>query len=197
MNNGLLTILHRKSATTYLRVVRHVLVMLRVAYAKALNPGAEIPWSTRIGRGVVIRATDGGTLKLQKHVHLGANSLVVVQGGRLAIGERVFIGPGCTVVAKKLITIGTSTLIAEHVTIRDHDHRIDLLGPISETGFQCNPIAIADGVWLGAKSSVLRGSRIGPGAVVGAHSLVRGDIPANAVAVGVPARVIRVRGQPR
>ena len=55
-------------------------------------------------------------------------------------------------------------------------------------------ITIEDDVWLGYRTIVLDGVRIGKGAVIGAGSVVTQDIPAGAIAVGVPARVIKMRG---
>ena len=81
------------------------------------------------------------------------------------------------------------------VAIRDHDHRFDgpLAVPIREQGHVCAPVTIGDNVWLAGKSTVLKGVTIGDNAVVGANAVVTRDIPANAVAMGVPARVIRYR----
>ena len=61
-------------------------------------------------------------------------------------------------------------------------------------GRRINPdgdIVIGDHVWIGFRCVVLKGARIGAGAVIGAGSIVHGDIPAGAVAAGNPARVIR------
>jgi acetyltransferase-like isoleucine patch superfamily enzyme len=55
-------------------------------------------------------------------------------------------------------------------------------------------IVVGDDVWLGFGVVVLDGVRIGKGAVVGAGSVVTRDIPDNAIAVGVPARVVKMRG---
>ncbi len=55
----------------------------------------------------------------------------------------------------------------------------------------CLPVIIEDDVWLGVNVTVLKGVRIGAGSIVGAGSVVAGDIPAGMVAVGAPARVQR------
>jgi acetyltransferase-like isoleucine patch superfamily enzyme len=55
------------------------------------------------------------------------------------------------------------------------------------------PIVVEDGVWLGVGTKILAGVRIGRGAVIGAGSIVTHDVPAGAIAIGVPARVVRMR----
>jgi acetyltransferase-like isoleucine patch superfamily enzyme len=65
--------------------------------------------------------------------------------------------------------------------------------PIKDQGIVKTPVRIGPDCWVGAKVSVLRGSRVGRGSVLGAHAVVRGDIPDHSIAVGAPARVVRNR----
>jgi acetyltransferase-like isoleucine patch superfamily enzyme len=167
----------------------------RLAWAKALTGNARIPWSTRLGPGVELRVTDGGRLVLGEGVDLGANTLVVVRGGTLEIAAGAFVGRGCVLAARERIEIGAKAQLAEYVTVRDQDHDLDAgAADWDAAGYATTPVRIGARAWLGAKASVLRGGDVGDDAVVGAHALVRGPIPAGAVAVGVPARVVRQRG---
>src|SRR5262249_21496594 len=78
--------------------------------------------------------------------------------------------------------------------LTDHDHGVDpSLAPLAQPMVGA-PTRLGDEVWLGANVVVLKGVSIGDRAVVGAGSVVTKDIPPDAVAVGVPARVVRVRG---
>lgn len=114
--------------------------------------------------------------------------------GRLDIGARTIFGHHCTIAARDSVEIGEDCLIAEMVSIRDHDHRFDRLDiPIREQGAACAPVWIGRDVWLGAKVTVVRGVKIGDHAIVGANAVVVDDIPPGAVAVGVPAKVVRMR----
>jgi acetyltransferase-like isoleucine patch superfamily enzyme len=92
------------------------------------------------------------------------------------------------------VEIGDSVLIADDVYISDFDHRFDdLTVPIKDQGIVKSRVRIGRDVWLGTKVTVARGVIIGDGAVIGANAVVTHDIPARAVAVGVPARVIKRR----
>jgi acetyltransferase-like isoleucine patch superfamily enzyme len=92
------------------------------------------------------------------------------------------------------IELGDAALVADWVYVCDFDHVIaDIHTPIKDQGIVKSPVRIGPDTWLGTKVSVLRGSRIGRGAVIGAHAVVRGEIPDYAIAVGSPARVVRDR----
>ena len=88
-------------------------------------------------------------------------------------------------------------MFAEMVSIRDHDHAFaDRRRPYREQGFVAAPVHVGRNVWLGAKVTVCQGVRIGDNTVVGANAVVTRDLPANCVAVGIPARVVRTFDEP-
>ena len=121
-------------------------------------------------------------------------NMVVECEGTLYVGDRVIFGHHCTLAAQESVVIGADTLIAEMVSIRDHDHcfaRTDI--PIREQGVNTAPVVIGQNVWIGAKVTVVKGVHIGDNAIIGANAVVTRDIPAGAIAVGVPARVVRLR----
>ena len=183
----------RKLCSGILRTTRLVASLSRMALARLANSGVSIPWSTTIGRGVTIQITDGASLQIGHGVSIGAGSVISAKYGAIIIGDAAHIGHGCVIVGKSGIRIGARALVAEYVTIRDHDHCVDQAGSIVDAGFNCAPISLGDDSWLGAKVTVLRGAEIGSGAVIGAHALVKGVIPDFAIAVGIPARVSRYR----
>lgn len=136
----------------------------------------------------------GGRVRIGKdNVFEGACD-VDVTGGRLEIGNGNYFNRGVKIACLARITIGNDCLIADSVHFYDHDHRCDdPRKPIREQGFVSSPIELGDGVWIGAKATVLKGVRIGNGAVVAAGSVVTRDVPAFAVAAGCPARVVKMR----
>lgn len=114
--------------------------------------------------------------------------------GELRIGARTIFGHHCTLAARDSLVIGADCLIAEMVSIRDHDHRFDDYEiPMREQGASSAPVRIGDNVWLAARVVVTKGVTIGDGAIVGAGAVVTRDIPPGAIAVGVPARVVKMR----
>lgn len=108
------------------------------------------------------------------------------------IGDRCLIGKGTGIVGHFGIEIGDDVWTGHHVYITDQNHGYeDLDRPISQQSMPERPVSIGDGSWLGHGSVVLPGARIGKHVVIGANSVVTGEIPDHSVAVGSPARVIR------
>lgn len=107
------------------------------------------------------------------------------QGGSITIGEHNYFGYRLHVHAIDPVSIGSRCVFADNVYITSTDHdRIDRHS-VHGTG----PVHIGDGVFLGQNVTVLGGVTIGDNATVGAGAVVTRDIPADAIAVGVPARV--------
>ena len=114
--------------------------------------------------------------------------------GRIRVGNRTVFGHHCTVAADEGVEIGNDCLIAEMVSVRDHDHAFSSTEvSIIDQGRTTAPVRIGDNVWVGAKATITKGVSIGANTVVGAHAVVTGDLPAGCVAVGIPARVVRRR----
>ena len=126
----------------------------------------------RLGAGIIVRASEGGVVKLGRQVTL-----------------RRFI----TIHAYERIEIGDFSRIGEMVSIRDHNHYSELGdSPGEMRGFQAAPVIIGKNVWVGVKVTIMPGVTIGDNAIIGANAVVTKDIPANAVAVGIPAKVIKL-----
>jgi acetyltransferase-like isoleucine patch superfamily enzyme len=120
--------------------------------------------------------------------------LTLEASGIIDIGADTVFGHHCTIAARASVIIGHDCLIGELVSIRDHDHASTGTGvPMRLQGHAVARVRIGNDVWLGAKVTVLKGVTIGDGAIVGANAVVTSDIPSGAVAVGIPARVIKIR----
>ena len=113
----------------------------------------------------------------------------------IEIGDGSSIGSFAVFSAVESIRIGKRVTFARNVYMSDHSHgfaKVDV--PVADQEVtKIRPVEIGDGAWLGENAVVLPGVRIGRGAVIGANSVVNIDVPDGGVAVGVPARVVRVR----
>ena len=151
---------------------------------------------TFIGDRVIIHQTNESSVEIGKEVQLYSDIIIETgDGGSLVIGEATHIQPRCNLMAYVgPIHIGKRVEIAANCAFYSYNHGIRAGIPIRKQ--ECSTkggIVIDDDTWLGFGVIVLDGVRIGRGAVVGAGSLVTKDIPSNAIAYGVPARVERLR----
>lgn len=179
--------------------------MLALLYpAGYIAPGATIDHDDlRLGanvfvgdRVVIHQDTKGGPVELGERVRIyGDSYLETGHGGHLTIGADTYIQPRCQLMAYVAsIEIGREVAIAQNCAFYPYDHGIEAGAPIGRQSLQSKGgILIGDGAWLGTGVIVLSGVRIGKGAVIGAGSVVTRDIPDGAVAVGVPARVVKMR----
>jgi acetyltransferase-like isoleucine patch superfamily enzyme len=112
---------------------------------------------------------------------------------KIFIGAGTYINRQTFLDASLKITIGKECGIGPGCYITDHDHGTAADLPPLAQALISQPTQIGDRVWLGANVTVLKGVTIGDDAVIGAGSVVTKDIPAGAIAVGVPARVVRFK----
>ncbi|MFB7147094.1 acyltransferase [Agrobacterium deltaense] len=128
---------------------------------------------------------------------MGAQSWIAgyaIVRGDIELGENVSINPYACLSGK--VTIGNGVRIASHVSIVGFNHGFDdIETPIYRQPLTSLGIEIGDDVWIGANAVVLDGVKIGCGAIIAAGAVVAKDIPAMAIAGGVPARVLRYRGE--
>lgn len=194
-------------------VVRNVVgEAIRWAWDAAGDVGSIGPTSPRarrfgaFGEGTVVCFPYGAHVNLE-HVFLGSSTMiaphVVLSAGWgpghqglpeqvVRIGDRCLIGRGSSIIGHTSIEIGDDVWTGYDVRIADMNHGYeDLSLPIGVQAMPMEPVRVGAGSWLGHHAIVLPGVTIGRHVTVGAGSVVTHDLPDNAVAVGVPARVVR------
>lgn len=125
---------------------------------------------------------------------IATTELVASSGGRLEVGDGVFINYGCSIAANELVRIGDRCSLGTYVIVMDNDfHQTD--PERREERPPSSPVILEENVWLGARVIVLKGVTVGRNSVIGAGSVVTHDIPEQCLAAGVPARVIRRLGE--
>lgn len=109
-------------------------------------------------------------------------------GDRISIGAGTFLNYGCVILDPAEVAIGDNCQVASGVQLLTATHPLD--PDLRRDDWElAQPISVGDNVWLGAGTIVNPGVTIGDDTVVGAGSVVTNDLPAGAVAYGVPARV--------
>lgn len=109
--------------------------------------------------------------------------------GSISLGNYILISPGTSIRSAESIDIGDSTMIASDVVITDSDWH----GIYDRTDYVATPkpVKIHKNVWIGERSIILKGTQIGENSIIGAGSVVHGDIPPNSVYAGNPAKEVK------
>jgi acetyltransferase-like isoleucine patch superfamily enzyme len=152
--------------------------------------------------GVFVSVNGKPKIKNQGQIYLGDEvriwsnvyqaKIFVERGAVLRVGDNTRLN-GCHISASYMITIGNNVRIAPEVLIIDSDYHS--VQDHFAVGKKC-PIVIEDDVWLASRSMILKGVRVGKGAVVAAGAVVTKDVPPYSVVAGVPAKVIQYLKNP-
>jgi carbonic anhydrase/acetyltransferase-like protein (isoleucine patch superfamily) len=188
------------------RVRRHIRRVLVSPWIRArLNlMGVEVSRDVLLFGTPIIRRFSGSTIRIGARVWLrswtSSNVLGIahpVMLSTLAAGAMIELGPGSelsgvTICSVTRVEIGEGALIGSDVLITDTDHH-ELAGPrvrFSLEGVRSAPISIGREAFVGARAIILKGTKVGDGAVVGAGSVVSGIVEPGAIVAGNPARQI-------
>lgn len=181
---------HRALTPGYL--VRYArLLRLRLLHPDVVTTGLVL-----LGRDVRVETVPGyGRLHLGAFVHVGDRSVLRAHEGTLRVRDKVVLGADVRVTCWLDVDIGAATLLADWCYVADFDHvHDDVTRPVKDQGIRKGPVRIGAGSWLGLRSTVLRGSDLGPGTVLAAHAVAKGVFPRDVVLAGAPARVVAARG---
>jgi len=162
----------------------------------------------RAGSGVLIEdfvsiealSTEGVTLgngvTISRFATIRATGVLGNLGVGFVIGDGSSLGEYCYIGAAGGVTIGKNVLVGQRVSFHAENHNFDdPHRPIKEQGVTRRGITVEDDCWIGSGAIILDGVTVGEGSVVAAGAVVTGSIPPYSVAGGVPARVLRQRGE--
>ena len=162
----------------------------------------RVPNQISLGSGVLLDdfvtldvRGEEASIELGNRVSIGRFTTVAAKYGEVKLQAGANIGSYCRVATNSKITIGESVLIGAYCYIGPGNHTEgDEAEPLISRPMEIKDgVEIGDHAWLGARVTVLDGVKIGRNAIIGAHSLVTSDVPDWGVAVGTPARVIKMR----
>jgi acetyltransferase-like isoleucine patch superfamily enzyme len=160
------------------------------------------PHKVRIGDDVVIddnclidaKGESNRGITIGRGVFIGRNTILSCKNGDIELAEGANIGFNCEIFSASMVRVGREALIAAYCYIIGGDHDFsDPSKPVLAQTRRSEGVTIGDAVWLGAGAKILDGVAVGDHAVIGAAALVRESIPARAIAVGIPAKVVGER----
>ncbi|SKB82375.1 acyltransferase [Daejeonella lutea] len=154
------------------------------------------PFKHHRGRGSVIRSVTKTDLFPFRNFSLGCRSLIESFStlnnavGDIIIGNDTIVGVGNVIIGP--VQIGSYTMLAQNVVLSGMNHGYeDIKVPPIRQEISTKQITVGDNVWIAANVTITAGVQIGNHAIIGAGSVVTKDVPAYAVAVGNPAKVIK------
>jgi acetyltransferase-like isoleucine patch superfamily enzyme len=160
------------------------------------------PHKIHIGSHVVIddhclvdaKGESNRGIRIGDGVFIGRNTILSCKNGDIEVADGANLGFNCELFSASRVTVGKNVLIAAYTYIVGGDHDFsDPSASVLEQARTSRGVAIGDGAWIGAGAKILDGVTFGDRAVIGAGAVVRESVPAAAIAVGVPARVIGMR----
>ncbi|MFT4048856.1 MAG: acyltransferase [Solirubrobacterales bacterium] len=177
----------------YLRMFNHKVIHRRAYGRKIHTDGLCF-----IGNDVKIEVGPFAHIFLDRWSWVGNRTKLRAHGGFIRIGSKSVLGEEITFSCYEEISIGRECVIADRAMFIDFDHIIeDTEQAIRKQGLYSKPVRVGNNVWIGYGASILRGVTVGDGAVIGTNAVVTKDVPPGAIVGGVPAKVLRMREEPR
>ena len=160
------------------------------------------PHKIHIGSNVVVddnclldaKGESNGGIRIGSGVFIGRNTILSCKNGDIELADGANIGFNCELFSASRVVVGPGVLMAAYGYVIGGDHDFsDPAKSVLDQARKSKGVALGEGVWMGAGAKILDGVTVGPHAVVGAGAVVREDVPAYAIAVGIPARVVSTR----
>jgi acetyltransferase-like isoleucine patch superfamily enzyme len=181
-----------KSSSGLLFIGRHC----KIRYCHKIKAGKTIT----IGDNVEINAlcvegvTMGNNVTILRNTVIECTGNIKNMGVGLVIGNDVGIAQNCFIQVRGKVTIGSHVMFGPNVSIFSENHGfIDLDIPMISQPTTRGEVIIEDDVWLGTRSIILSGIRIGKGSIIAAGALVNRDIPPYSIVAGIPGKVVKSR----
>jgi acetyltransferase-like isoleucine patch superfamily enzyme len=178
---------------------RYAFLALRLAWLKLRFRGRlQTDGLAFVAPGVIFEIGPRGRVVLGRWAWIGHDTKIRAHEGEVLIGAKTVIGQECTISCFQHVSIGRECIIADRCMFIDFDHGVvEVEQPIRAQGIYKRDVRVGNNVWVGYGACFLRGTNVGDNAVIGTSSVVTKDVADNAVAGGVPARVLRMREAPR
>ena len=174
----------------------------KVVFGKNLT--LRHPHKIVLGDGVVLddncvvdaKGADNAGIILRDRVYVGRNTIIYCKNGDIEIGENVSLSANCVVFSSNRLTMKKNSVVAAFAyLLSGGEYDLNDPTPLALQKGTCTkgPLEIGEDCWIGAGAKVLDGASLGDHVVLGAGAVANKPVPANSIAVGVPARVVKSR----
>lgn len=160
--------LNRRLFKPFFDLLKSELIILRLKSNNVI-----IGNNFRVGKNSSIRIDKNSKVTIGNSVILGDDVYInVKKNAKLIIGDNVHINKGVRISSFESTDIGNDVLIASYCNLLDHNHQFDLKSPASTKNYDCAPIKLENGSWLGTKVQVNKGTTVGEFSIVASNSVV-------------------------
>ncbi len=188
----------RTNGMLSMRYARLIAVLLRRRFLSGYGRRLTLDGLAFIGPRVKFQIGRDARVALGRWSWVGHGTKIRCHEGHVSIGAKTVLGQECTISAFQHVSIGRECVIADRVMLIDFDHGAsEVERPIREQGIYKRGVHVGNNVWIGYGACILRGVTVGDNAIIGTSAVVTRDVPANAVVAGIPARIVRMRDEPR
>lgn len=150
-------------------------------YIKFFSQFRFISCISELGKNFIVVIKNHGFISVSGKVNIRNNVIFNINGGKLELGNNVFINSFSSINVQKNIIIKDNVLVGEGVRLYDHDHNYLSYGEERKSTFNTESITISEGVWVGSNVIILKGSIIGRNSVIAAGAVVKGIVPAESI----------------
>jgi acetyltransferase-like isoleucine patch superfamily enzyme len=150
-----------------------------------------------IGPGVELEIGRDAVVKLGRWSWIGHGTKIRAHEGVVEIGAKSVLGQECTISSFQHVSIGRECIVADRVMLIDFDHGVvEEDRPIRMQGIYKRDVKVGHNCWIGYGACILRGATVGDNSIIGTSTVVTKALPANSVAAGAPAKILRMREAP-
>jgi acetyltransferase-like isoleucine patch superfamily enzyme len=166
------------------------------------NVALRHPHKIHVGSNVVIddnclldaKGDSNAGIRIGNGVFVGRNTILSCKDGDIELADGANIGFNCELFSASRVIVGANVLIGAYCYLIGGDHDFsDPSKPVLAQTRTSAGVTIGAGAWLGAGAKILDGVTVADHAIIGAGAVVRDSVPAHAIAVGVPARIVSTR----
>ena len=164
----------------------------KISIGKSLTLGDNTEINALSRQGVII----GDNVSILKNTIIECTGVIRNLGEGLTIGNNVGIAQNCFIQVRGPVVIGNDVIFGPNVSVFSENHIFDDPNlPVSRQGETRRGVTIEDGVWIGTRAVILDGVTVGKNSIVAAGSVVNQDVPAYSIVGGVPAKILKQRGE--